>query len=183
MWSWSDVVTPWDVKQYAYCPRIPWVAWQFGVREPETRSMILGREERLRRLARIQDIGLEPPVRFEVEMYSPKLRMAGVADAVAGQRRLTVVEVKAFKRRLLTHFKAQLTAYALLSEETLGPTHRAVLVMPGKLLAIEVTGDVLEQARRLVAGVRDVILSESPPRVEPGPKCISCWYRRLCTAT
>ncbi len=180
MWSWSDVITPWDVKQYAYCPAIPWLVRQLGVREPETRSMALGREERLKRLASLRDLGVQPPIRLDVEMYSPRLRMAGVCDAVSGDRRLTVIEVKAFRRKHLAHFKAQLMAYALLSEECIGPTVKAVLVVQDKAASWDVTADALSEARRLAARVREVVESESPPPVATSPKCAACWYRRFC---
>ncbi|MEM4926155.1 MAG: CRISPR-associated protein Cas4 [Thermofilaceae archaeon] len=180
MWSWSDVITPWDVKQYVYCPAIPWIARNFGVREPETLSMRLGREERQRRLSTLEALGLEPPIRLDVEMYSLKLLMAGTADAVAGSRRLTVIEVKAFKRKTLAHFRAQLMAYALLSEECLGPTVKAVLLAAGRALAFDVDGEALREARRLAARVREVIEGERCPSVERGARCLSCWYRRFC---
>lgn len=180
MWSWSSVITPWDVKQYAYCPMIPWIAWNYGVREPPTYSMEAGRAERSRRLEALRSLGLPQPIRLDVEMYSPRLRMAGVADAVAGLRRLTVVEVKAFRRKRYWHFREQLMAYALLSETCLGPTHRAVLVLGGKARCWDVDQRALEEARRLALRVREVVESEKPPLVQASGKCHSCWYRRLC---
>ncbi|MEM3943503.1 MAG: CRISPR-associated protein Cas4 [Thermofilaceae archaeon] len=182
MWSWSDVITPWDVKQYAYCPAIPWIARSFGVREPETYSMRLGREERQRRMLELRGLGLEPPIRLDVEMFSPRFRMAGVADAVAGSRRFTVVEVKAFKRKGLAHFRAQLMAYALLCEECVGPTVKAVLLVAGKPLTYDVDAGALEEAGRLASKLREILESERPPPISAGPKCLSCWYRRLCPA-
>jgi len=180
VWSWSDVVTPWDVKQYAYCPLIPWIARAYGVREPETLGMAWGREERASRLRRLEGLGLEPPLRFDVQLYSPRLRMAGVADAVAGERRLTVVEVKAFARRRFDHFRAQLMAYALLCEECLGPTRAALLVLGDRVRAWDVTRDALSEAERLALRVRQALESERPPPAQPGPKCAGCWYRRFC---
>ncbi len=180
MWSWYDVVTPWDVKQYCYCPAIPWIARNYGVREPPTYSMSLGREERKKRLSRLVERGLEPPIRLDVQMYCPSLRLAGVADAIAGRKRLTVVEVKAFRRKKFDHFKGQLMAYALLCNRCVGPAYRALLVLGDRARWWDVTAEALEWAERLVAKVREVLASERPPAVHQGPKCASCWYARLC---
>ncbi|RLF05135.1 MAG: CRISPR-associated protein Cas4 [Thermoprotei archaeon] len=171
------------MKQYAYCPMIPWIAWNYGVREPETYSMKLGKGERESRLKRLRKLKLEPPIRLDVEMYSPRLRMAGVADAVAGSRRLTVAEVKLFKRRKYRHFKAQLMAYALLSEECLGPTYRAILVLGFRVRAWDVDRLMMEETERIVTKVRETVESEKPPIVQHGEKCSACWYHRLCPAT
>lgn len=157
MWSWSDIISPWDVKQYVYCPVIPWIARIYGVREPETYSMKLGAEERAK-------------------------RMAGIADAVAGAERYTVVEVKLFKRRKFWHFKAQLMAYALLSEECIGPTIKAALVIRGKPLVWDVDSRVLIETRKLALRVRETLESEKPPFAQPCSKCSSCWYARVCPA-
>lgn len=182
MWSWSDVVTPWDVKQYAYCPAIPWIARAFNAREPETYSMKLGRGEREGRRAELASLGFERPIRLDVEMYSPSLRMAGICDAVCGSRWYTVVEVKAFKRKKLGHFRAQLMAYALLCETCLGPARRAALVIAGRPLFWDVGTRVLEETRKLAQRVREVVESERPPLVQASSKCSSCWYKRFCPA-
>ncbi|MCX8181381.1 MAG: CRISPR-associated protein Cas4 [Thermofilaceae archaeon] len=180
MWSWSEVLTPWDVKEYVYCPLIPWIARVYGVREPETYSMKLGAEERARRKVELDSLGLEPPIKFDVEMYSSTLKMAGVADAVAGSKRYTIVEVKAFKRRRYSHFKAQLMAYALLCEECVGPARKAVLVIEGRPLFWDVDYNVLDETRRIILKLREALEREKPPLTQPTPKCLGCWYRRLC---
>ena len=113
-------------------------------------------------------------------MYSPRLRMAGVADAVAGSKRLTVAEVKLFKRRRYGHFREQVMAYALLSEHCLGPTYRAILLLGGRVRAWDVDQHALEAAKRLAEKAREVIECERPPPVQPSRKCRSCWYRRFC---
>jgi len=179
-WSWSNVLTPWDVKQYVYCPVIPWLAWNMGIREPETYSMACGREERGGRLRKLLDAGFKPPIRLDVEMYCPRLKLAGVVDAVTGARKLEVVEVKLFKRRRFSHFRSQLMAYALLSERCLGPTYYASLMLGERLYRWDVTGEALRQAEELVGKVRAVVESEKPPLVARSAKCASCWYRRFC---
>lgn len=180
MWSWSNVLTPWDVKQYAYCPVIPWIAWNYGFREPETYSMVRGREERRQRLLKLQEMGFTPPIRIDVQLYSQRFKLAGVADAITGGRRRTVVEVKAFKRKKYNHFRVQLMVYALLSEEVLGPTIRAALILGSRLKLWDVTLEALMETKRLVLKTRAAVESERPPRTQLSGKCLSCWYRRFC---
>ena len=183
MWSSSDYVTPLDVKQYAYCPVIPWLTRNFGLREAETFSMAEARKLKALKLQSVQLLGLEPPVRVEVPMRSPELRLRGVADIVSGSRRLVVVEVKAYPRREYEHFKWQLLAYALLAERCLGPTRAAVLVLGSRVRAWDTTLEALKAAEALVRKTIRAVESEKPPEAKPSAKCASCWYRRYCPRT
>jgi CRISPR-associated exonuclease Cas4 len=180
MWSSSDYITPLDIKQYVYCPMIPWLIHNFHVREPETYSMENARQIRALRLQSIQNLVLEPPVRVEFPMRSPELRLRGTADIVSGSKQVTVVEVKAYKRHEYNHFKWQLFAYTLLSEKTVGPTKKAILVLGEKTHTYEVTLETLDATRRLVDKTLKVVESEKPPQTSPSAKCSSCWYKRYC---
>lgn len=180
MWSSSDTLTALDVKQYVYCPVIPWLIRNYGVREPETYSMSKGKQERESRLQIVSALGLEPPIRFDVSLYSPRLRLAGVVDAVAGTRRLSVVEVKLYPRKTYRHFKAQLMTYALLVEQLIGPTRHAILLLSDRQLKWDVTSDTLREAERLIASLRLTVESEKPPLPRKDKRCGSCWYKRLC---
>jgi CRISPR-associated exonuclease Cas4 len=183
LWSSSDYVTPLDVKQYVYCPVIPWLIRNLGVREVETFSMAEARKLRALKLQSVQRLGLEPPVRVEVPMRSPELRLRGVADIVSGSRRLVVVEVKAYPRRGYEHFKWQLLTYALLAERCLGPTKAAILVLGERARAWDVTLEALKAAEALVQKTIRAVESEKPPEAKPSAKCASCWYRRYCPHT
>lgn len=180
MWSWSNILTPWDVKQYVYCPMIPWVAWNYNIREPETYSMIRGREERDTRLKRLRDLGIKTPLRFDVEMYSPKYRIAGIVDAISGMKKYSVIEIKKFKRKKFSHFRAQLFSYALLSEECFGPTPYAKLVLGKRVKEWYITVDELKNIIKIIKRTREIIEREKPPLVQRSRKCYSCWYRRYC---
>lgn len=178
-------VTAWDVKQYVYCPTIVWIRANYGVTEPSTPSMELGAMEAQAR--RKEDIArmlnLPKPWRFEVRVKDPATGASGVIDIVAGNRRLHVVEVKAYRRTEIEHFIAQTLFYAYLTNKALGPAARAYLVMGNTVKKFTVTENVLRTVERIINAVKKVKSSERPPNVGGGRKCITCWYRRYCPYT
>ena len=174
-------ITPTDVKDYAYCPAIPWIRRVHGIAEPPTPSMEDGRAGSEEKLAAARELGLPGPHRVEVYLRSGRLRLHGVVDVLAGSRgRLAVLEVKRVRRILKSH-RAQLAAYALLAEDTVGGVRVAVLHTPAQQLVVEVTGDLLSKAERLVEAARAAAESEEPPEGAPGEaKCLYCYYRSVC---
>ena len=177
----KDYVTPWDVKQYVYCPMIPWIIHHLGVSEPATESMEEGsvgveyKEEIAKKL------GLPRPWRFEVELIDDELGVRGKIDIIAGSRSLVIVEVKRYYRRRVEHFQAQLLVYALLANRLIGPVRKALLVVGDKVRELIVDKDLLAYAYKLVEKTWNSILDEKPPIVnQVSGKCATCWYRRYC---
>jgi len=171
------------VKEYCWCPTIPWIIYSYGVEPPTTPSMDAGTE--LRKVLRLEEVadrlGLPHPRRYEAFLASRKLGIHGYVDIVAGSNRFIVVEVKAFPSKRWKHFRYQLLAYALLVNATMGPVRRAILAMGSRAIDIEVTQHEIEKTKRIIEEVRKVILSPEPPRVTPiENKCRYCRYRRLC---
>ena len=173
------------VKQYSYCPAIPWINWRLNLYEDPSPSMETGRMTAEEKEEIARRLGLPEPWRIEVRVSDAQLRLSGVIDVVAGRRRLTIVEVKRYPRRpsRSRHFRDQLMLYALLANNSLGPVREAILVLGSNAQRYRVTGEDLERARRLVEAARRVIESEEPPRPRMPPrKCRYCWYRRVCPA-
>lgn len=174
-------ITSWDVKQYEYCPTIPWIRANHLVEEPATPSMTMGRLSLEEKEAVARELGLPRPVRFEVPVASRRLGAAGVVDVVAGSRRLTVVEVKRFYRRSYRHFETQLKFYAYLVSYEIAPVHRAVLKLGDRVVEYAVEAEDLRRVEELVGRVRGVVESPSPPPANTDPaRCSMCWYRRYC---
>lgn len=174
-------VSAWDVKQYVYCPLIPWIKEHVNVAEPPDLNMVLGKinepkEEILRRL------GVPEPWRYEVYLRNTELMIVGVVDLVGGDKRLEVVEYKSFNRRRYGHFTSQLLFYAYLVSKSLGPVHRAHIVLGKNAITYHVTEETLQHVEKLVRKVREVKTRDDPPRgVRPDlHKCGLCWYRRYC---
>jgi len=181
-YSLRATVTPTDVKDYVYCPVIPWARRAYGLAEPPTPSMEEGAavtaEEKVEEA---RGLGLPEPFRVEVALRSPLLPLEGVVDVVAGRGRLRVLEVKRV-RRPGRHHTAQLKAYALLVETAMGPVEEALLSLGGgRSLRLRVTGETLGEARRLVEETwRTVYSEEPPPARQPEAKCRYCFYRSIC---
>ncbi len=178
----KEYITPWDVKQYVYCPMIPWITHHVGVSEPVTESMESGGKVDVGYKEEIAGkLGLPKPWRFEVELVDHELGVRGKADIIAGSKRLIVVEVKRYYRKRIEHFQAQLIVYALLVNRLLGPVWKAVLVYGDKVRELLVDDRILGEARRLVEKTWSVLAGDKPPIVNQAlGKCSTCWYRRYC---
>ena len=178
-------ITPTEVKEYTYCPMIPWLHHYTGTRTEPTPSMVAGKEKAdADHKARVaESLGLPRPHRIEVPLEDPRLRLRGIIDVLAGDKTLTVVEVKAYKRpkHRARHYRAQLLAYALLAHNTIGPVRRAILVLGDKPVTYRITTHELEEAKTLIQNLKKTLENEEPPRVrQPKAKCQYCWYRRIC---
>lgn len=181
----SGYVSVAELKEYEYCPAIPWIHRYIGLRTQPTPSMDSAREradaEYKERVA--EELGLPKPYRIEYPVASHRLGLSGVVDVLAGDTRYYILEVKAYRRprHRLGHFKAQLLAYALIVSTELGPVREAILYNGGEVLRLPVTRESLSRVRRILAGLRRILESEEPPQPnQPRQKCLYCWYRRIC---
>ncbi len=163
--------TPWLIKQYYYCPIIPWIIVNYGVTEPPTESMRQGKEA-----------ALEETGEREVCFRSRKHGLTCRVDQVIGDRKkgYTVVEYKRFKAKSILKYRMQLLAYALIAQEVYGRVRKAVLAMGERRIVYDVTEEALEEAERALRRVGEVLASEKPPPASISRKCWSCWYRRFC---
>ena len=174
-----------DLKEFEYCPMIPWIRYNTGYTTEVTPSMELGKSKASPdyKVKVAEELSLPKPYKVEVPVRSTRLGIRGMVDLIAGDRKLVVAEIKAFKRRhdRARHFKTQLAAYALLVNESIGPTRQAILYLGGETVRLTVTQDMLREAEIKIWKLREIVDSEKPPKVaQPKPKCTYCWYRRLC---
>lgn len=174
------------VKEYCWCPMIPWIIYNYGIEPALTPSMARGIEfSRNRDISKIvSELDLPEPIRFEVFLESKALGVYGYIDIVAGSRWYIVGEAKAFRSRRWEHFKIQLYTYALIVNSCLGPVREAILIMGGDIYRWTLSDRDIAIVRDIVKRVRDVITSPEPPRISiVEEKCRYCRYRRLCVAS
>jgi len=174
------------VKEYLWCPAIPWIIHNYGAQPELTPSMERGLEFRKsRNLEEVANrFSLPTPRRYEVFVASKKLGAHGYIDIVAGSKHLVVAEVKAFKTKRWQHFKAQLLTYAAIANAEIAPVRKAMLILGTKAIEIEVTQQDLEWIKRTIDKIKKVIESPEPPPVNPIPnKCRYCTYRKHCPIT
>ncbi len=179
-----EYVTAIDVKEYTYCPMIPWIMYNFDVTIPPTISMKYSSIDVEEKEAIAKKLKLPKPWIFEGKFINRKYKAMGIVDIVAGDKRVIVVEVKKNYRKFYDHFKVQLMFYAWLVNSTYKPVHKAVLVLGKKAIEYEVTDRDLEKIRRIIRKIREIRSKEKPPIINQIPqKCNNCWYRRYCPNT
>lgn len=171
------------VKEYAWCPTIPWIIANKLVEPPPTPSMLKGlREHRsrdvLERVAKM--MGYKCP-EIEKHVVDRRRRVYGVVDILA-PREQELVEVKIRATRLGRHQLAQLKVYALLAWSNGYRVKRAhIATLEGALETLEVDQRTLLEAEDLVEKTWKAVESPDPPPVcQPVEKCGYCRYARLC---
>lgn len=178
------VVTGWDIRQYSFCPVIPWLRSNYGIEEPATYSMELGKDvskEGMESLA--NELRLPKPWLFEVLIENYELGITGKVDLLGGSKWFVVVEVKRFKRvSNFNHFLNQLLFYSYLVNTTVGPVRYSYLVLGDEVRKYLVGDYEFSIIRKLIRKVRSIKLSEKPPSaLRDSRKCLGCWYRRYCS--
>lgn len=179
-----------DLKQYTYCARIFYYHACLPDVRPVTYKMqasIAIHETEPKRAARrsLNPIGAADGSRqFDVSVQSTKLRLSGQIDEVIE----TPDEIVPIDYKLAQaegqHFKMQLTAYALLLEETRQkPVTRGFLYLIPKRKAIEVS--ITPRLRASVyAALMDMeniaVHEQMPPATDWRRRCADCEFRRFC---
>jgi len=198
VWSSSEAwLTPTDVKQYFYCRAIPYVNHVLGAWEGPTEYMAEGKEahlnvEGLERRRRSLFKHLKVPEgsvkQFRVQLESARLRMRGALDCLlvlpSGEHVPVEYKVARRPRRLPSHHKYQLVAYAMLVEDC-----RTTVVRRGhiyysesdSLAHLRVTDGMRVAVLRALEDIRAMVAEEREPLVRPqAPKCAACGLRRAC---
>ncbi|MCD0155637.1 CRISPR-associated protein Cas4 [Deinococcus sp. 6GRE01] len=190
----DDMITPTELRQFHYCPRVVFFARCTPVRRRETVLMTHGREKHESELLRERRRALsrydltEGERRYDVRLSSAALGLNGELDLlIVNGAKAYPVEYKNSRRPPDPGHRLQLCAYALLVEAELG------LSCPHGYWHSSVTHEthVVAFDRRLrnrtasaIAAVRTLIREERCPeptrRVE---KCLECELRNFCGDT
>lgn len=190
----DDMITPTELRQFHYCPRVVFFARCTPVRRRETVLMTHGREKHESELLRERRRALsrydltEGERRYDVRLSSAALGLNGELDLlIVNGTDAHPVEFKNSRRPPDPGHRLQLCAYALLVEAALG------LRCPHGYWHSSVTKEthVVEFDRRLrnrtanaIKTVRTLIRAERCPeptvRVE---KCLECELRNFCGDT
>lgn len=167
-----------ELKDFEFCPAIPWIKRKLNWREPKTFSIEEGKRADFSEIIRL----FPDPKEVQVFLFDKDTRLHGVADLIAGEE---VVELKAFNRLKFYHFRVQLLAYAFLAVRGGRRIRRASLIMENReRLSVEVSKEHLEVIESKAYRLREVLDSDSPPAVNPDrAKCYACQYRRVCPVT
>jgi CRISPR-associated exonuclease Cas4 len=181
-----------DVRQYVYCPRIPY--FRLGLRlahRPVTVKMQEGqraheRTEALEPRRALRTYGLDDGERhLAVALHSPRLALSGRLDMLIDAPAEAIpVEWKNSAGPLGLNHKYQLTAYALLAEEQLGrPVRRAFVywILGRRAQPLGITPAMRAYTKRVLAAIRRVVADERmPDGTRHLERCRECEFLVQC---
>lgn len=182
-----------DIKQYVYCPRIPFYHYCLPTIRPTTYGMEAGKRAHVVEQGReerrsLRNYGLQSGERsFEVLLRSERLGLVGKLDMAVrleSGEEAVVVDYKLSRGVAGMHFRAQLATYALLVEEIWGvPVRRAFLYHIPERRAEEVVMSVALRRRvtQAALAIRRMVASEEMPSPPTNRgRCTTCEFRRFC---
>ncbi|GBF06012.1 CRISPR-associated exonuclease, Cas4 family [Deinococcus aerius] len=188
------LITPTELRQHHYCPRVVFFERCTPVRRRETVLMTHGREkhqtellrERRRTLSRY-DLA-EGERRYDLRLTSPALGLTGELDLLIVDGTLAFpVEFKHTSRPPDPGHKLQLCAYALLVEAELhlscphGYWHSS---RTRQTHTIPFDTRLRNRTRAAIETLRGFILAERcPPPTPQATKCLECELRNFCGDT
>ncbi|MDW8063831.1 MAG: CRISPR-associated protein Cas4 [Candidatus Caldarchaeum sp.] len=177
------------LRNFYFCEQIPYINLVLHVFEPETESMVYGREKHLRFNAQYLPRGIRvEKVVTDVRLASRRLGIAGVLDAlvygVHGE--LIPCELKhssSSSARPLLKDVVQLTAYGMLVEDVFGRVVKRGVLFYGEDRSkhVVVFSDGLRRlVVRGVKALRKMVEEERRPANRSLDRCGGCWYSRVC---
>jgi len=180
-----------DLKQWAYCPRIPYYHHVMPVEFARTYKMERGRDveaavQAMEKRRGFRRYGLERGERrFGIWLHSVALGLSGKLDLLIDtQDGCYPVDFKDTEGGVRHNHRVQLAAYALLVEEELArpvPIAFVYLVPSRQLVTVPVGVKERGEVTRAVAEMRRVIEQENMP--DPTPvraRCVACEFRNYC---
>lgn len=183
-----------DLKQYLYCPRIPYYFYVMPVPRPITYKMQHGVQEhveldRLERRRGYRSYGLTEGQRlFHLQIKSETLGLYGKLDLVITYEKKGVVhympvEFKHTEKEVYTNAKYQLAAYAMLLEEHFQvPVDEGIVYqIPTKTYnIIKITDPMRKYVKDSLSMIRRMMLEETFPDPWSRFRCADCEFRRYC---
>ena len=180
-----------DLKQWAYCPRIPFYRYVLPVDAVRTHKMARGKTvqaalEALERRRRLREYRLAEGERhFDVTLHSTTLHLAGKLDLLLITRTACFpVDFKDTEGGVRRNHRAQLAAYALLVEEAFAKPVRdafVYLVPSDEIVRIAITKTDRTEVLAAIAAIRKMVASEAfPEPTSVRARCTACEYRNYC---
>jgi CRISPR-associated exonuclease Cas4 len=184
-------LTATDLKQWSYCPRIPYYRCVLPVRPAPTYKMQRGKDiqaavEALERRRGFRAYGMRRGERhFGLWLHSTRLGLAGKLDLlVVTPDACYPVDFKDTEGGPRRNHRLQLAAYALLAEEAFArPVPEAFLyLVPEKRVASVPLSDAdREEVRDALAAMRRMVdREEMPPPTPVRARCTVCEFQNYC---
>jgi CRISPR-associated exonuclease Cas4 len=180
-----------DVKQWAYCQRIPFYRYVLPVTVASTYSMERGKDvqgavEALERRRGFRAYGVaEGERRFGVWLHSDRLGLAGKLDLlIVTPAACYPADFKDTDGGVRRNHRIQLAAYALLVEEAFArPVPEGfIYLVPRKAVVAVALGEAERSTViEMIQAMRHMIVREElPPPTEVRARCMACEFRNFC---
>lgn len=184
-------VTATDLKQWVYCPRIPFYRYVLPVRPAPTYKMQRGKDiqaavEALERRRGFRAYGMhEGERRFGLWLRSERLGLSGKLDLlILTPDACYPVDFKDTQGGPRRNHRLQLAAYALLAEEAFerpAPDGFIYLVPEKRVVSLQLSEADREEVRVAIRGMRQMIEREQlPPPTTMHARCTACEFRNYC---
>jgi CRISPR-associated exonuclease Cas4 len=180
-----------DLKQWAYCPRIPYYHHVMPVEFVRTYKMERGRDveaavQAMEQRRGFRRYGLERGERrFGTWLQSAALGLAGKLDLlIVTPEAAYPVDFKDTEGGVRHNHRIQLAAYAMIVEGSLArpvPMTFVYLVPTRQLVSVPVTDRERDAVTRAVGEIRRMIEDEEMPGLTPArTRCTGCEFRNYC---
>lgn len=184
-------LTATDVKQWAYCERIPFYRYVLPVDHVRTYKMQRGKEvqaalEALERRRRLSEYGIRDGKRlFGVALRSETLGLTGKLDLLILTPTASLpVDFKDTEGGVRRNHRIQIAAYALLVEEAFGspaPEGYVYLVPSDEVVRVPVTEEDRSLVVQYTSAIREMVATERFPHPTSNrSRCFACEFRNYC---
>ena len=180
-----------DLKQFVYCPRIPFYQHVMGFHGKPTYKMEQGKTaqeaiESLEKRRRVREYGLDEVLRhFGMSLFSAALGISGKLDLlIETETACYPVDFKYTTGRPHRNHQLQLAGYSLLVAEHFSkpvPAGFIFIITDDLVFRFEMTRALLDEARTALLSMQHTIETEQFP--DPTPvraRCTDCEYRNFC---
>lgn len=180
-----------DLKQWAYCRRIPFYRHVLPVSPGPTYKMQRGKDvqaavEALEKRRGFRAYGIaEGERRFAVWLRSSRLGLSGKLDLlIVTADACYPVDFKDTEGGVRRNHRVQLAAYALLVEEAFerpAPQGFIYLVPRKMAVAIDLSENDRQEVRDALAAMRGMMSREEmPASTSVSARCVACEFRNYC---
>lgn len=190
MASTDELIPVSHIRQFLFCPRIPWFKQVMSFEPPEQGWVSQGKRwhasQNPRHKRRLNQY-IDGPSKHEVDVYvrSRSLGVHGYIDELIGNgEQGVVIEYKVDKNKPTLAQKLQLMAYAIGAEESLDLQVVAAVLLKGdarKQYPVDLSSELRLALFKVVAELRKTTsIHRMPASSATEAKCDQCEYLRYC---
>ncbi|MGC9069030.1 MAG: CRISPR-associated protein Cas4 [Thermoprotei archaeon] len=182
-------ISPTDVKEYAFCPRLVYYKNVLHIYERMTEAMELGKEiHKEEPITHLIPLFKVMKILKDVELTSKQLKLTGKIDYILVTKFNEYIPVDMkyadlHHQNAQKHHKMQLVAYSLLIEEAYKTTVKRAVIYYGrarKTITILITDALKKQTKEIIKNIYQMLETNKEPVVLYEPKCKSCNYLKYC---